>query len=74
MHPKIAAGIANSVDPDQIDEPFDLGLLCLPRPICPKTWDHYGMHLLITTSLQNLDNQQIAVIILKFEQRGFTRQ
>ena len=30
MHPKEAAGIANSVDPD-------MGLHCLPRPICPKT-------------------------------------
>ena len=32
MHPKDAAGIANNVDPDQPD----LGLHCLPRPICPK--------------------------------------
>ena len=40
MHPKDAAGIANSVDPDQ--EQSDLGLHCLPRPICPKTYDHYG--------------------------------
>ena len=27
---------ANSEDPDQ-EEQFDLGLHCLPRPICPKT-------------------------------------
>ena len=30
--------MANSVDPD-------LGLHCLPRPICPKTWDHYSICL-----------------------------
>ena len=37
-------GIANSVDPDQTapKEQSDLGLHCLPRPICPKTYDHYG--------------------------------
>ena len=42
MYPKDAAGITNSVDPDQIgplgaEEQSDLGLHCLPRPICPKT-------------------------------------
>ena len=44
MHPKDAEGIANSVDPDQtaplgavLEEQSDLGLHCLPRPICPKT-------------------------------------
>ena len=21
----------------------DQGLHCLPRPVCPKTWDHYGI-------------------------------
>ena len=32
-------GIANSEDPDHtvIKEQSDLGLSCLPRPICPKT-------------------------------------
>ena len=34
MQPKDAERIANSVDPDQ--EPSDLGLDCLPRPVCPK--------------------------------------
>ena len=37
-------GIANSKDPDQT-APLgadDLGLHCLPRPICPKTKGHYG--------------------------------
>ena len=35
--PKDAEGIANSVDPDQT-APLgaDLGLHCLPRPVCPK--------------------------------------
>ena len=32
--------MANSVDPDQ--EQSDLGLHCLPRPICPKTLDYNG--------------------------------
>ena len=32
---KHANGIAKSED-------TDLGLHCLPRPICPKTVDHYG--------------------------------
>ena len=31
---KDANGIANSED-------TDLGLHCLPRPVCPKTLDHY---------------------------------
>ena len=30
---------ANSGDPDQTNP--DLGLICLLRPGCPKTWDHY---------------------------------
>ena len=30
LSPKYADGMANSVDPD-------LGLHCLPRPVCPKT-------------------------------------
>ena len=40
MHPKDAEGIANSIDPDQLEEQSDQGLHCLPRPVCPKT---YGM-------------------------------
>ena len=41
MSPNDADGIANSVDPDR----------CLPRHICPKTWDHYGMsHLFLQTA------------------------
>ena len=35
MRPKDAKGIANSVDPDQQS---DLGLHCLARPICLKTF------------------------------------
>ena len=38
MCPKEAEGIANSVDPNQTAPlQSDLGLHCLPRPICPKT-------------------------------------
>ena len=40
MHPKDAEGIANSVDLDQTaplgQEQSDLGLHCLPRPVCLK--------------------------------------
>ena len=39
MSPKDADGKANSVDPDHQTAPLkqsDLGLHCLPRPICPK--------------------------------------
>ena len=32
-----ANGIANSDDPDQTAPLSDLGLYCLPRPICPNT-------------------------------------
>ena len=32
-----ANGIANSEDPDQTAPQSDLGLHCLPRPICPET-------------------------------------
>ena len=38
MPPKDAHLNANSEDPNQ----FDLGLQCLPRPICPKTKGYYG--------------------------------
>ena len=38
---KDANGIANSGNPDQ--EQSDLGLHCLPRPICLKNLDHYGI-------------------------------
>ena len=37
-------GIANSEDPDQtapLEKP-DVDLHCLPRPICLKTYGHYG--------------------------------
>ena len=36
MCPKDADVMANSVDPDQTAQ-SDLGLHCLPRPVCPKT-------------------------------------
>ena len=42
---KDANGIANTEYPDQtapLRSRSDLGLHCLPRPICPKTLDHYG--------------------------------
>ena len=42
MSSKDADGMANSVEPDQIEEQSDMGLHCLHRPACPKTYDHYG--------------------------------
>ena len=46
MHLKDADKHANIVDPYQTApvgglEQSDLGLHCLPRPICPKALDHY---------------------------------
>ena len=35
MQPKDVEGIAKIVDPDQ--EQSELGLHCLPRPVCQKT-------------------------------------
>ena len=37
MHPKDWKGIANSVDSDQTAPQSDLGLHCLPRPVCLET-------------------------------------
>ena len=44
MSPKHADRKANSEDPDQTApwEQSDQGLHCLPRPVCLKTYDHYG--------------------------------
>ena len=41
--PKDADRTANSVEPDQTAPRSDLGLHCLPRPVCPKTYNHYGI-------------------------------
>ena len=44
MCPKNADRMANYVDPDQTaSEQPDLDLYCLPRPVCPKSRDHYGI-------------------------------
>ena len=37
MCPNDADGKANNEGPDQTAPQSDLGLLCLPRPVCPKT-------------------------------------
>ena len=42
MRPKNADRMANSVDADQTAP--DLGLHCLFRSVCPKTYDHYGKY------------------------------
>ena len=61
MSPEDADRMTNSVDPDQTAplEQSDLGIHCLPRPVCPKTWHDYGS--------ENLDTCKAAVIILYFE-------
>ena len=41
MHPNDADRVANIVDPDWLEQ-SDLGLHCLPRYVCQKTWEHYG--------------------------------
>ena len=59
--PKDADGMANGVDPDQQS---DLGLHCLPRPVCPKTYEHYvtlysvSSHIEVAKQVQSngLDN------------------
>ena len=35
-------GIVNSVDQELLEELSDQGLHCLPRPVCPKAYDHFG--------------------------------
>ena len=51
LHRKDVEGMANSVDLEGavwsgsalFAEQSDLGQHCLPRPICPKIWYHYGI-------------------------------
>ena len=45
MHPKDADRLANSVDPVQTAP--------RPRPICPKTQDHYGRQYLGSIIIMN---------------------
>ena len=32
-----------------LNEQSDLGLHCLPRPICPKTLDHFGIFIILVS-------------------------
>ena len=43
--------MSNSVDPDETPRSAasHLGLHCLLRPVCPKTYDKYGMRTLART-------------------------
>ena len=43
MCAKDSDGMTNKVDPIGLKEPSDLGLYCLHRPVCPKSYDHYGI-------------------------------
>ena len=51
MSPNDADRMANSVDPDQ--EQSDLGLHCLPGPVCPKTLENYGIYFLENAKIYN---------------------
>ena len=57
MHPKDANRMANCVDPDPLllQEQYDLGLHSLPRPVCPKTWDHYGNSVSLEDSATKIE-------------------
>ena len=37
-----------------LEEQSDLDLHCLPRPICPKTYDHYGIEILNIETLYTI--------------------
>ena len=71
MGPKDADGLANSVDPDQTAPPLgsDLGLHCLPRPICPKTLDHYGSS--VSTKLNGMHAVFDYYLHIKFSSFAF---
>ena len=45
--------MANSVDLIRmlLEEQSNLGLNCLPRPVWPKSWDHYGSKVLCVLTL-----------------------
>ena len=64
--------MANSVDPDQMPHSVasDLGLHCLPRPICPDTWGYYGMwdriSIYILSSCQMISCQEVHDISISF--------
>ena len=55
MHPKVADGMANIVDSYQTG-PSDLGLHCLPRPVChiSKVWILKKEYLLKNMSLMKI--------------------
>ena len=58
--PKRADGMANSVDPDQTaprEDQSDLVLHCLPKPVCPKTLDSYGISRQSSSRQQMMSNK-----------------
>ena len=58
---KIAGGVANGVDPDEMPHSAVsyLGLHCLPRPVCLNTYGKYGM----TYILENIYFEHLSCIV-----------
>ena len=60
MSPKDTNGMANNVDPDE--EQSDLGLHCLPRHICPKTYDHHSNQLNCFSVVRSIFSKECNII------------
>ena len=69
MCPKDAVGMANSVDPE---EQPDLGLHCLPRPVCSNAKGLLGYNSLFLFMQQSQDNRLTSKLIKKlfYETKG----
>ena len=52
-----------------LEEQSDLGLHCLPRPICPKTKDHYSK--VQSVKQQNLQKYISCILLLCEWQKKF---
>ena len=61
MPPKDATGNANS---GYSEEQSNLGLHCLPRPICLKTLDNYGKKFPILCGADRKNNPQLICIFV----------
>ena len=60
---KIDVRMANSVDPDQMPEcaASDLGLRCLLMPVCPSTYDKYGISEEISALVTHCDRDDLLI-------------
>ena len=62
MRAKDSHGMANSIDPDQavpLGAESDLGLHCLPRPVCPKTYSNITVLRDFLITLQDWHQRRI---------------